>query len=50
MGRGGKMTNFQAFALGIMIAWTPSLIVAAIMLLRAPYMDDGSENVPGLAP
>lgn len=44
-----KMTNFQAFALGIMIAWTPSMIVAAVLLLRAPDGDD-YESVLGPAP
>ncbi len=35
-----KMTNIQAFVLGIMMAWTPSMIVAAVLLLRAPDNDD----------
>jgi hypothetical protein len=34
------MTVFQAFLLGIMVAWTPSLVLFAVMLWRAPTRDD----------
>jgi hypothetical protein len=29
------MTTWQAFALGMMVAWTPSLLVLALLLARA---------------
>jgi hypothetical protein len=33
------MTALQAFVLGAMVAWTPSLIVAAFLFWRAPLID-----------
>jgi hypothetical protein len=33
------MTTFQAFLLGMMVAWTPSLLVLAWMLLMTPWED-----------
>jgi hypothetical protein len=38
-GWGRAMTNVQAFALGMMVAWTPSLVVAAILSWRTPVLD-----------
>jgi hypothetical protein len=33
------MSTLQAFLLGMMVAWTPSLIVLALMLAPASQMD-----------
>jgi hypothetical protein len=33
------MDSLQAFLLGIMIAWTPSVLLLAWMLRRAPVID-----------
>lgn len=41
------MTNFHAFALGMMVAFTPSLIVVALLLRRAPCLDDFDEVQSG---
>lgn len=30
------MSGFQTFLLGFMVAWTPSLVLAALLLRRAP--------------
>jgi len=35
------MSNVEAFVLGLLVAWTPSLIVAAVLLWRAPVIEDG---------
>ena len=35
---GGNMTNLQAFALGLMVAWTPSLVLLAYFLWRTPLL------------
>jgi hypothetical protein len=45
---GRIMSNFQAMVLGAMVSWTPSLIVLAYFLLRAPLID--SEEVPMSSP
>jgi len=34
------MSNLQAFLLGIMVALTPSAIILAILLWRAPELDE----------
>jgi hypothetical protein len=34
--KGGAMTTLQAICFGAMIAWTPSLIVLALLLREAP--------------
>jgi hypothetical protein len=33
------MTTLQAFLLGIMVAWTPSLILMLFLCRRAPFSD-----------
>ena len=33
------MSGLQAFALGMMIAWTPSLVILAWLIIRAPLAD-----------
>jgi hypothetical protein len=33
------MSTVHAVFLGMMIAWTPSLLVMAYLLWRAPFMD-----------
>jgi hypothetical protein len=40
------MTNFQAFALGMMAVWTPSLVVIAYVLWPAPLVEKEDERVP----
>jgi hypothetical protein len=35
------MSNIQLFLLGVMVALTPSMIVVAILLWRAPSIDQG---------
>jgi hypothetical protein len=37
--QGGVMTTLQAMCLGAMLAWTPSLVVLAL-LLREPALDE----------
>ena len=37
--QGGVMTTLQAICLGAMLAWTPSLVVLAL-LLREPALDE----------
>jgi hypothetical protein len=32
------MTNLQSFALGMMVAWTPSLLLMAVLVWRAPVL------------
>ena len=34
--QGGVMTTLQAMCLGAMLAWTPSLVVLALLLHEAP--------------
>ena len=36
---GGVMTTLQAMCLGAMLAWTPSLVVLALLLRAAPVDD-----------
>jgi hypothetical protein len=38
------VSNFQAFLLGIMVALTPSAIVLALLLWRAPDFDEQSSR------
>jgi hypothetical protein len=38
---GAAMTSIQAFLLGLMVAWTPSLIAFAVLLWRAPVIAAG---------
>jgi len=33
------MTGLQAFVFGMMIAWTPSLVILAWLVIRAPLAD-----------
>jgi hypothetical protein len=33
---GTVMSIFQAFLLGIMVAWTPSFLLLALLLLKIP--------------
>jgi hypothetical protein len=45
------MSNFQALVLGMMLAWTPSLIALGYFLLRAPVECEGEwESTPGDEP
>jgi hypothetical protein len=37
--QGGVMTTLQAMCLGAMLAWTPSLVVLALLLRAAPVDD-----------
>jgi hypothetical protein len=30
------MSTYQAFLLGMMVAWTPSLLLLALLLLKTP--------------
>jgi hypothetical protein len=39
------MSNFQALVLGMMVAWTPSMIVLAYLLRRAPLIDYKDDSV-----
>jgi hypothetical protein len=39
------MTTLEAFLLGMMVAWTPSMVIFAWFLLRAPTLD--LENAKG---
>jgi hypothetical protein len=42
------MSTLQAFALGAMFAWTPSLVFLACLIWRAPLIDDtASEAING---
>jgi hypothetical protein len=35
------MQNFQWFLLGVMVAWTPSMIVLAVLLMRpSEFLED----------
>jgi hypothetical protein len=34
------MSGVEGFLLGLMVAWTPSLIVFAVLLWRAPVIED----------
>jgi hypothetical protein len=34
------MDNWQAFLLGMMVAWTPALLYLAVLLMRAPTLED----------
>jgi hypothetical protein len=36
------MNTFEAFILGAMAAWTPGLIIFALLLWQAPLESDGS--------
>jgi hypothetical protein len=38
--QGGVMTTLQAMCLGAMLAWTPSLVVLAALLLREAPLDE----------
>jgi hypothetical protein len=38
------MSVLQAFLLGVMMSWTPSLIFLACVLWRAPFIEGRSEN------
>jgi hypothetical protein len=38
------MSNLQAFLLGAMMAWTPSLVFLACMLWQMPFVEDRSED------
>jgi hypothetical protein len=40
------MTTYEALALGIMLVWTPSLIVLSCFLCRAPLIEKEDERVP----
>jgi hypothetical protein len=43
------MSNFQALVLGMMLAWTPSLIALGCFLLRAPVeYEEEWESTPGV--
>jgi hypothetical protein len=33
------MTSLQAFLLGMMVAWTPSLVLLLLLSLCAPFTD-----------
>jgi hypothetical protein len=37
--QGGVMTTLQAMCLGVMLAWTPSLVVLPLLLRAAPVDD-----------
>ena len=39
------MSNFQALVLGMMVAWTPCLIVLAYLLRRAPLIESGGDSM-----
>ena len=41
--QGGVMTTLQAVCLGAMLAWTPSLVVLALLLREAP-LDELERN------
>ena len=41
---GAAMSNVDAFILGLMVAWTPSLIAVAVLLWRAPVIEDGGAS------
>jgi hypothetical protein len=45
------MSNSQALVLGMMVAWTPSLVALAYLLLRAPLVESEEEwvSTPGIA-
>src|SRR5262249_23105350 len=36
--RGRQMSNLQAFWIGVMVAWSPTLIVLAWLLRRSPHV------------
>ena len=38
---GAAMTSVEGFLLGLMVAWIPCLIVFALLLWRAPVIEDG---------
>ena len=38
------MTAIQAFLLGAMVAWTPSLVFVAYQIWRAPLIDFDEEG------
>jgi len=38
--QGGVMTTLQAICLGAMLAWTPSLVVLASLLLRETPLEE----------
>jgi hypothetical protein len=45
------MTSLQAFLLGMMVAWTPSLVLLWLLSLRAPFSGledqrDGASEKP----
>ncbi len=42
--RGRMMSNFQAVVLGMVVAWTPSLIALAYLLIRAPLIESDEES------
>lgn len=37
------MSTLQAFLLGVMVAWTPALVIFAILLVRAPTLRKDEE-------
>jgi hypothetical protein len=39
------MSTYQAFLLGMMVAWTPSLL--ALVLLKTPDLSQGLANTHG---
>jgi hypothetical protein len=41
------MTTFQALMLGMMMAWTPSLVALAYLLVRAPEIESDDEWLVG---
>jgi hypothetical protein len=41
------MENYQWLILGIMLAWTPSLIVLALFLARPYETDRRAKELPG---
>ena len=42
---GRMMSNFQALVLGMMVAWTPSLVALSYLRLRAPLVESEEEWV-----
>jgi hypothetical protein len=41
-----RMTTLQAVLLGMMIAWTPALLIMALLLWRAPTSSAASHGEP----
>jgi hypothetical protein len=44
--QGGVMTTLQAICCGAMFAWTPSIIVLALLLREVPLDDEVDELQP----